>query len=121
MIPQEYTVSSDTFLLNQTWRQLDLKTMLLKLKLLIGSPPEPVKDQLQFYRPNVQIYDFGFDETNHRKFLEDFNFHENLCAKGHSLSENSCLTNGTNAKIKLALILSEILSYCMGFLKSSTS
>jgi len=59
---------------------LDLRAM-PKLQILIGSPPLPVKEQLQNSLPNLVIYDFGDNEVDHLQFLNTFTSAENLLNK----------------------------------------
>jgi hypothetical protein len=42
-----------------------------KLQILIGSPPLLVKEQLQYNSPHLVIHDFGDNEVEHQKFLEE--------------------------------------------------
>ena len=48
---------------------LELRAM-PKLQILIGSPPLPIKEQLQYNSPHLVIHDFGDNEVEHQKFLE---------------------------------------------------
>ena len=59
---------------------LDLRAM-PKLQILIGSPPLPIKEQLQNNLPNLVIYDFGDNEVDHLQFLNTFTSAENLLNK----------------------------------------
>ena len=59
---------------------LDLRAM-PKLQILIGSPPSPIKEQLQNSLPNLVIYDFGYNEVDHLQFLNTFTSAENLLNK----------------------------------------
>ena len=49
---------------------LELRAM-RKLQVLIGSPPVPIKEQLQKNLPDLVIHDFGDNEVEHQKFLEE--------------------------------------------------
>ena len=40
-----------------------------KLKILIGSPPLPFKEQLQNDSPHLVIHEFGYSQIKHQKFL----------------------------------------------------
>ena len=42
-----------------------------KLQILIGSPPLPIKELLQYNSPHLVIHDFGDNEVEHQKFLEE--------------------------------------------------
>ena len=58
-------------------RRISLFTNLLelremsKLQIFIGSPPLPIKKQLQNNSPHLRIYDFGDNEVEHQKFLNE--------------------------------------------------
>ena len=56
---------------------LELRAM-PKLHILIGSPPLPIKEQLQNSLPNLVIYDFGYNEVDHLQFLNNFTSAGNL-------------------------------------------
>ena len=49
---------------------LELRAM-PKLQILIGSPPLPIKEQLQYNSPHLVIHDFGDNKAEHQKFLEE--------------------------------------------------
>ena len=49
---------------------LELRAM-LKLQVLIGSSPVPIKAHLQYNSPHLVIHDFGDNEVEHQKFLEE--------------------------------------------------
>ena len=42
-----------------------------KLQILIGSPPLPIRKQLQQNSHHLEIYDFGDNEVEHQKFLNE--------------------------------------------------
>ena len=49
---------------------LELREM-PKLQILIGSPSLSIKEQLQYNSPRLVIHDFGDNEVEHQKFLEE--------------------------------------------------
>ena len=55
---------------------LELRAM-PKLQILIGSPPLPIKEQLQYNSPHLVIHDFGDNEVKHQKFWEESIFSSN--------------------------------------------
>ena len=59
---------------------LDLRAM-PKLQILIGTPGIGITEQLQNDLPNLVIYDFFYDEVDHKQFFDNSTLSENLLDK----------------------------------------